>query len=130
MMNHQILPCLLAVLSLGFGQCTSLEELDGESGGSPTADVQGFGQPLTAVTGAGEVTLLEGDRRLCSFRTAKPNVEETRWVEEQEKIAVKSRGNHGPATIELFDSRSGSLLGSVLAYEAGAGPAWAQALAE
>lgn len=129
-MNPRILPYLLAILSLGFGQCTSLENSDNEGERSPSARVQGFGQPLTAVTGAGMVTLLEGDRTLCSFRTARPNVEETRWVEEQEKIAVKSRGNHGPATIELFDSRSGSLVGSVMAHEAGEGPAWARALSE
>ena len=89
-----------------------------------------YGQPLTAQTGPGSVTIREGARVLTSFRTALPNVEQTRWYAEQEQIVVKSRGNHGPATIELFNSRSGARLGSVKAFEAANGPAWARSMAE
>lgn len=89
-----------------------------------------YGAPLTAEKGPGSVTIREGDRTLTSFRTASPNVEQTRWYAEQEQIVVKSRGNHGPATVELFNSRNGRKLGSVMAYQAANGPAWARSMAE
>lgn len=90
-----------------------------------------YGQPVTATTGLGSVTIREGGRTVSSFRTASPNVEETRWYQEQEQIVVKSRGNHGPATVELFESRTGRKLGSVMAYELSqGGPAWAKGMAE
>ncbi len=90
-----------------------------------------YGQPLTASTGLGSVTIREGSRTVSSFRTASPNVEETRWYQKQEQIVVKSRGNHGPATVELFESRSGRKLGTVPAYElTQGGPAWAKGMAE
>lgn len=97
---------------------------------SPQQGAPGFSAPLSAETGQGSVTILEGARVLSSFATALPNVEQTRWVQEQEQIVVKSRGNHGPATVELFDSRTGNLLGSVEAYEAATGPEWARPMAE
>lgn len=90
-----------------------------------------YGQPLTATTGLGSVTIREGNRTVSSFGTASPNVEEIRWNQEQEQIVVKSRGNHGPATVELFESRSGRKLGAVMAYElTQGGPAWAKGMAE
>jgi hypothetical protein len=97
----------------------------------PGSAPAGFSQPLTAVTSLGSVTIREGSRTLSSFHTARPNVEETAWHQKQEQIVVKSRGNHGPATVELFDSRSGRKLGTVMAYEiANGGPAWASDMAE
>jgi hypothetical protein len=90
-----------------------------------------YGQPLTAVPGQGDVTIREGGRTLSSFRTASPNVEETRWYAEQEQIVVKSRGNHGPATVQLFESRTGRQLGQVMAYDIRNGqPVWAAGMAE
>lgn len=94
-------------------------------GSAPT-----FGQPPTAKSGVGSVTIREGSRVLTSFRTAAPNVEQTRWYAEQEQIVVKSRGYHGPATVELFNSRTGAKLGTVMAYQAANGPAWARSMAE
>ncbi|MGB6222508.1 hypothetical protein [Haloferula sp.] len=46
-----------------------------------------------------------------------PNVEETKFINEQDQIVVKSRGNHGPATVQLFDSKTGRQEGKVMAYE-------------
>jgi hypothetical protein len=89
-----------------------------------------YGAPLTVQTGPGSVIIREGGRTLTSFRTASPNVEQTRWYNEQEQIVVKSRGNHGPATVQLFQSRNGKLLGTVMAFEAANGPAWARSMAE
>ena len=44
---------------------------------------------------------------------------------------MKSRGNHGPATVQLFNSRTGRLEGTVMAYElANGGPTWAAGMAD
>lgn len=90
-----------------------------------------FGQPLTAKTGAGKVTIKEGDVVVATLKTASPNVEETRFINEQQQIVVKSRGNHGPATVQLFNSRTGKEEGRVKAYEIKNGkPAWAAGMGE
>ena len=66
---------------------------------------------------------------VCS--TASPNVEETKFITEQQEIVVKSRGNHGPATVQLFDTKSGKEKGRVMAYEIRGGkPAWAAGMGE
>lgn len=122
-----ILPTVL------LSQCIVVDESGSTSGtaSQPSGGMQaGFTQPLTATTGAGSVTVREGARTLSTITPARPNVEQTRWYSEQEQIVVKSRGDHGPATVELFDSRAGRKLGSVMAYEAADGPAWATGMAE
>jgi hypothetical protein len=59
------------------------------------------------------------------------DVEQTRWASEQEQIVVKSRGNHGPATVQLFSSRTGADLGRVQAYEIRDGqPGWVAGMGE
>ena len=74
---------------------------------------------------------MEGSRTVSTIYTASPNIEQTRWVSEQNQIVVKSRGNHGPATVQLFDSRSGRQEGTVMAYElANGGPNWAAGMAD
>lgn len=124
---------LIAFSLFGLNACVVIEP-DGSTGAGAATQLPGstpaYGQPLTAQTGPGSVTIREGSRVLTSFRTAAPNVEQTRWYSEQEKIVVKSRGNHGPATIELFNSRTGAKLGTIMAYEAANGPAWARSMAE
>lgn len=124
---------LIAVSLFGVNACVVVEPGGSTGAGAATplpGSAPAYGQPLTAETGIGSVTIREGGRVLTSFRTASPNVEETRWVAEQEQIVVKSRGNHGPATVELFNSRTGAKLGSVMAYQAANGPAWASGMAE
>lgn len=126
---------LLVSLSIFcLNSCIVIEPGATANGGSPTqlpGGAPAYGQPLTAEPGFGAVTLREGSRVVSSFRTASPNIEQTRWYQEQEQIVVKSRGNHGPATVELFDSRSGRKLGTVMAYElANGGPNWARGMAD
>jgi hypothetical protein len=90
-----------------------------------------YGQPLTALKGAGKVTIKEGKVVVTTLKTASPNVEETRFINEQEQIVVKSRGNHGPATVQLFNSRTGKEEGRVKAFEIKNGqPAWAAGMGE
>ena len=95
------------------------------------ADNAGASQQLTSVNGQGTVVIMEGSRRVSVCRTASPNIEQTRWHRGQDQIVVKSRGNHGPATVQLFDTRSGRQLGSVMAYEiANGGPGWARGMGD
>jgi hypothetical protein len=115
---------IFAMSLIGLSSCVAAEPKP--SAGSAKGSVQ----PLTAETGPGSVTIRDGQRTLAILRTVSPNIEETRWVSGQGQIAVKSRGNHGPATIELFDCRTGAKLGKVMAYAAADGPAWARDLAE
>lgn len=74
---------------------------------------------------------MEGSRQVSTCTTASPNVEETRFITEQQQIVVKSRGNHGPATVQLFDTRTGREQGRVMAYEVKNGqPSWATGMGE
>ncbi len=67
--------------------------------------------------------------RLSFNRTASPNVEGQHFINNKSQIVVKSRGNHGPATVELFDTRTGALKGKVLAYAIQHGqPSWARGM--
>lgn len=130
-----ILPLvLIPVATLALTQCIVVDEsgnVPGNSGGTASQLPAGFSQPLTSVNGQGTVVIMEGSKRLSVCNTASPNIEQTRWHQEQEQIVVKSRGNHGPATVQLFDSRSGRQLGTVMAYElANGGPAWAAGMAD
>lgn len=135
-MKRKSLLFLLPLSILSLTQCVVLDEngnIPGTNGDNhlSNSEPRGFSQPLSVMTRAGMVTVREGDRVLSSFPTASPNVEETRWHSEQEQIVVKSRANHGPATVQLFDSRSGRELGRVMAYDIRNGqPEWAKTMAE
>jgi hypothetical protein len=89
------------------------------------------GQPLTVKKGRGTVTVTEGKTVRSVCKTALPNVEEIKFIEEQMKLVVKSRGNHGPAIVQLFKSYTGEQIGQVKAYEIKPGkPAWAAGMGE
>lgn len=63
--------------------------------------------------------------------TAAPNIEQARFFNEQEQVVVKSRGNHGPATVRLFNSRTGAEPGRVFACAIQNGqPAWTAGMGE
>lgn len=89
---------------------------------------QGYG-PMTASVGQGQVQIMQGGRTVSTLRTASPNVEEHHFTSGQSQMVVKSRGNHGPATVELFDTKTGTLRDKVLAYAIQNGqPAWARGM--
>jgi hypothetical protein len=74
----------------------------------------------------GTVTIMDGTRRVATCRTAAPYVQEARFINHQKQIVVRSRGRHGPATVQLFDSRTGAEKDALLADEIRNGqPAWA-----
>jgi len=84
---------------------------------------------LVAAVGQGTVTIKDRGRVVCSIRTAAPNVEKYQFTEGQRGIVVKSRGNHGPATVELFDTHTGVLRDKVLAFAIKNGrPEWARGM--
>lgn len=90
-----------------------------------------YGQPLRAHKGQGVVQIKEGGRIISTCRTQLPNVEATRFIAEQHKIVVKSRGAHGPAEVQLFNTHTGQLLGQVKAYQIQNNhPAWAKGMAD
>jgi hypothetical protein len=135
-MKHILSLTLIPVATLALTQCVVDQNgnvIDPSTGTAVQlpADNTGVSQQLTSVNGQGTVVIMEGSRRLSVCRTASPNIEQTRWHRGQEQIVVKSRGNHGPATVQLFDTRSGRQLGSVMAYEiANGGPGWARGMGD
>ena len=126
------LSAFATLLPLTLTQCVISEaDLENAVAEANANSSPSYGQPLTAVRGQGKVTIMEGNRTVSTIATASPNIEKTRWVSEQEEIVVKSRGNHGPATVQLFNSRTGRQEGTVMAYElAQGGPKWARGMAD
>jgi hypothetical protein len=91
---------------------------------------QGYGV-MTAEVGQGQITIRQGGQVVSVLRTAAPNVEEHHFRSGQQQLVVKSRGNHGPATVELFDVRTGTLRDKVLAFAIQNGqPEWARGMQE
>lgn len=89
---------------------------------------QGYGR-MTATVGQGQVQVMQGGRVVSTLRTASPNVEEHHFTSGQSQLVVKSRGNHGPATVQLFDTRTGILRDKVLAFAIENGqPSWARGM--
>lgn len=84
---------------------------------------------LTAQIGQGTVTVLENGSTVSTIKTAMPNIEAHHFTADKRDLVVKSRGVHGPATVELFDARSGRQKDKVLAYTIRYGePAWARGM--
>ncbi len=82
-----------------------------------------------ASKGQSQVTITDGGRTVSTVRTAAPNVENFHFTNKKKQIVVKSRGNHGPATVELFDVQTGTLRDKVLAYAIENGqPHWARGM--
>jgi hypothetical protein len=82
----------------------------------------------TADIGQSKVTIKHGKETVSVVRTGLPNVEETRFINQdgERMIAVKSRAEHGPALLELFDVQTGIRRDKILAYKVKGGkPAWA-----
>ena len=84
---------------------------------------------IRASVGQGKVTISQGNKVISTIRTASPNIERHFFTRGNKQIVIKSRGNHGPATVELFDVQTGSLRDKVLAFAIRNGqPEWAAGL--
>jgi hypothetical protein len=60
------------------------------------------------------VRLLRQGMTVCLIRTDLPNVEKWEVVNRNTEIIIKSRGDRGPAAVELFDTQSGILKAKVM----------------
>ena len=89
------------------------------------------GANYTASIEQGRVRILQNGRTVSVLRTELPNVERYRFENAKREIVVKSRANHGPAVVELFDTKTGVRRGKVMAYAIKNGrPAWARGMQE
>ena len=77
------------------------------------------------------VRLLRNEMTVALIRTQLPNVENWKLINGNTEIVVKSRGNHGPAAVELFDTRTGILKDKIMAFAIqDRKPQWAQGFGE
>jgi hypothetical protein len=75
------------------------------------------------------VTVCDHGRVVANLASAKGYIEDWDFTKDGEHLVIKSRGTHGPATIELFSLRNGSPAKSVPAYEKNL-PDWAAPFAD
>jgi len=68
-------------------------------------------------------------KTVANLESAKGFIEGWEFTKDGEYLVIKSRGAHGPATIELFSLRNGSVAASVQAYEKNL-PDWAAPFAD
>ena len=82
--------------------------------------------PLSAVTSTGMVEIHKGGWPMSTVQPAFPMIERTRFMYEQNRLVVKSRGPEGIAAVEIFNSNNGEQLAKVAATEiTPKGPVWA-----
>ena len=82
--------------------------------------------PLEVSVEQAGVRLLRRGMTVCLIRTDLPKVERWEIINRNTEIVIKSRGERGPAAIELFDTRSGILKGKIMEYAIRNGqPEWA-----
>ena len=72
--------------------------------------------PLTTRNIQGGVVIVHDGKAVATCRTAMLNVEKHKFINGGRQIVIKSRGNHGPATVEIFDTPTGKLRDKVLAF--------------
>ena len=72
--------------------------------------------PLQARSIQSGVLITRGGAAVATCHTAMMNVERYKFINSSRQIVVKSRGNHGPATVEMFDTNTGRLRDKVLAF--------------
>jgi hypothetical protein len=85
-------------------------------------------QPVVHVE-QGRVVVIRGGRILCVLRPAMPNIEQFRLTNHDQQLVVKSRGGHGPSTVELFNLSNGTINDKVLGFAIRKGqPKWAKGM--
>ena len=68
---------------------------------------------------------------VCLIRTQLPNIENWKLINDNTEIVIKSRGNDGPAAVELFDTKTGVLKNKIMAFAIQDDqPEWAQGFGE
>ncbi len=74
----------------------------------------------------GTLVVCRQGRVLCRVESALPHVEGWDFIDGGAKFVLKSRGRHGPAKVELFETETGNLLAMVPAYSEDGQPKWAE----
>jgi hypothetical protein len=98
---------------------------DNGNGYNPGHGTAGY----TAVVGQGRVRIVRNGRTVSVIRTELPNVEGYRFRNGKRQIVVKSRANHGPAVVELFDTATGVRRDKVMDFAIQrSGATWARGL--
>ncbi|MEM7143923.1 MAG: hypothetical protein AAF591_02230 [Verrucomicrobiota bacterium] len=128
-----ITPLLIAATFLTACESTPEQEIEkiSEAAAQGTVDTSTIPTPTgaspyqaTAIQGGLKIT--RDGQPVSTIKTALPNVEQWGFVSNGNQVVVKSRANHGPASVELFDSQTGTLQDKILAYAIQNGqPAWA-----
>lgn len=62
---------------------------------------------------------------LCRIKATLPFIEEWRFLDDGKKVALKTRAAHGPASLELHETKTGQLLAAVKAADTKL-PKWAE----
>lgn len=75
------------------------------------------------------VNVCDHGRVVANLKSAKGFIEGWDFTKNGERLVIKSRGTHGPATIELFSLRNGLAMEAVQAYEKNL-PDWAAPFAD
>jgi hypothetical protein len=135
MKRYLSLPAVLALAAAPFAGCESIPEEDIERISEAATQGTVDNSTIPTPTGAGpyQATVIQGGLEISSggqtvstIKTALPNVERWDFVSNGTQIIAKSRANHGPASVELFDAPTGTLRDKVLAFAIKDGqPAWA-----
>lgn len=131
-MKFQLFSCLSAVVMIS--GCARTEVREGpkpppaaaEWWPSNPADID-----FVARAFAGGLEIWENQQLVSRIRSGQPVIERWAFVKDGRQIIVRSRGAEGPATIELFDSRTAIRRDTIVADQVINGrPAWAAGLAE
>lgn len=90
-----------------------------------------FNNVLAARANKGSVDVFDGTTKISTCRTALPNIEDHRFIHAQQHLVVKSRGAHGVAKVELFETTNGQKLESIDSYTIKDGkPLWAVGMSD
>lgn len=118
------------LVALVFTGCAEVPKNAPSDAGHPQATIsqtQGF----EARTTLGGLIISENGNDVATIRTAGQNLESRMFINGGKNFITKSRGNHGPATVELWDSATGALKDKVMTSAIKDGqPAWAAPYAE
>ena len=99
--------------------------------GCVSSPVPQRGQALDVSVEQAGVRLLRNGMTVCLIRTQLPNVEKWELISGNTEIVIKSRGDRGPAMVELFDTKIGVLKNKIMAFAIQKDqPEWAQGFEE
>lgn len=130
-MKHPILLISACSLVLFSSSCVIDESMLEEAASTDWTPANPASHDYTARSIQGGLVVSDGGREVATIRTAAPNLEEWSFVNGGRNIVTKSRGGHGPATVELWETATGMQRDKVLAFAIQNGqPAWAARYAE